>query len=74
MQNSIRQTTSEDESTLKPVPDSQTGELEFSCSGGPCSDRDCSADKTGVESGESCNRLHVDKIREGMGMAGGTWV
>ena len=40
MHNYIRQTTSEDESALKPVPDSQTGEREFSCSRGPRSDRD----------------------------------
>lgn len=40
MQNSIGQTTSGDESALKPVPDSQTGELKFYCSRGPRSDRD----------------------------------
>lgn len=32
MQNSVRRTTSGDESALKPVPDSQTGELKFSSS------------------------------------------
>lgn len=40
MRNSIGQTTSGDESALKPVPDSLTGELKFYCSEGPRSDGD----------------------------------